>query len=153
MARLWAAKVSYDSVQVGDELPILVIHESQETMVNYARYAPQNPGPDRPSLNAGEKRGKKAVPGGSVDMGTATVAHVAALLEKAFPLKNLMAYGSRLEMRATKPVGPGDTLTFTGRVTAKREEGAYRLVDCEVIGSNQLNKVVARAKATIAFSA
>ena len=69
MARLWAAKVSYDSVQVGDELPILVIHESQETMVNYARYAPKIPGPDRLRLNAGEKHGKKAVPGGSVDMG------------------------------------------------------------------------------------
>ena len=153
MARLWAAKVSYDSVQVGDELPILVIYESQETIANYAKYAAKMSGPDRTSLNAGEKHAKKTAHGGSVDMGTATAAYVAALLEKAFPLKNLMAYGSRLEMRATKPVGPGDTLTFTGRVTAKREKGDYRLVDCEVIGSNQLNQVVARARATISFTA
>ena len=43
-------------------------------------------------------------------MGTATVAYVAELLEKAFPLKAMMGFGSGLEVRATEPVRPGDTI-------------------------------------------
>ena len=43
MATLWAPRVSYDSVQVGDELPILVKHESQETIDLYARFAQTSP--------------------------------------------------------------------------------------------------------------
>ena len=81
------------------------------------------------------------------------MAYVAELLEKAFPIKVLMGHGSRLEMQATKPIRPGDTITFTGRVTAKLEEEDLGLVDCEVTGTNQFNQVVARAKATVSFSA
>ena len=81
----------------------------------------------------------------------ATVAYVAELLEKGFPLEKLMGKGSRLEMRGTEPVRVGDTVTFTGQVTDKREEDGLRLVDCEVTGTNQLGATVARARATIAM--
>jgi len=152
MATLWARTVSYDHVQVGDELPILVKHESQETIDLYARYAPTGPRPDWRNLHTDEEFASKGIFGGTVNMGIATVAYVGELLEKAFPLRNLMSYGSRLEMRATEPIRAGDTIAFTGRVTGKREEDGHRMVDCEVTGTNQLGQIVARARASISLS-
>ena len=153
MATLWARTVSYDSTQVGDDLPILVKHESQETINLYARYAPTGLRPGWRNLHTDKEYAEKGIFGGPVNMGVATVAYVAELVEKAFPLKNLMSHGSRLEMRATEPVRAGDAITFTGQVTGKREEDGHRLVDCEIIGANQLNQVVTRAKVAIAFPA
>ena len=152
MATLWARTVSYDSIEVGDDLPILVKYESQETIDLYARYVPSSTGTDLHNLHTDQEYATKSIFGGTVNMGAATVAYVAELLEKSFPLKDLMSRHSRLEMRATEPIRPGDTITFTGRVTGKREEGGHRLVDCEVVSSNQVNQVVARASASISLS-
>ena len=149
MATLWAKRVTYESVQVGDELPILVKHVSQESIDLYTRQASTGSVPGRHDLHAHEGLAGKGVSNGIVDTEVATVAYVAELLEKAFPVRSLMGYGSHLEMQATGPVGPGDTITFTGEVTDKREEEGHRLVECEVIGTNQLNRTVARAKSTV----
>ena len=149
MARLWAKTLDYETVEVGDQLPILVKHESQETIDQYARLASTAPHDDWHNLHTDEEYAKQGIFGGTVNMGVATVAYVAELLEKGFPLHKLMSPGSRLEMRATEPVRVDDTLTFTGEVTGKREEKGQRLVECEVIGTNQHGTVVARARATV----
>ena len=151
MPNLWAKTATYDSIQVGDELPILVKYQSQETTPLHHRYTPPGDRPDPPSIRASEGPGAVGHSHDTVN-GWSTVATVAELLEKAFPIKDLMASGSRLEMRAIKPIGPGDTITFTGQVTGKLEQGGQRLVDCQVTGTNQRNQVVARAKATIPLS-
>jgi acyl dehydratase len=134
---------------VGDDLPILVKHESQESIDLYARNASTGPKPGWHDLHTDEEFAEKSIFGGRVNTGVATMAYVAELLEKAFPVRSLMSYGSRLEMRATEPIRSGDTITFTGEVTGKREEDGRRLVECEVIGTNQLNLMVARAKAIV----
>ena len=152
MTTLWAKMVSYDSVNVGDGLPILVIHESKETIEFYARSFPTGPRPGWHNLHTDEAYAKKGIFGGTVNAGTATVAYVAELLGKAFPLKNLMSRGSRLEMRATEPIRAGDTITFTGQVTGKRDEDGHKMVECEIIGANQSDETVARARARIVFS-
>ena len=151
MATLWARTITYDSVQEGDELPILVKHESQETIDLYARYAPAGPRKDWHNLHTDEEYAKKGIFGGTVNMGVATVAYVAELLEKAFPLKYVLGAGSKLEMRATQPVRAGDTITFTGTVTGKVEKDGQKYVECEVTGTSQSDTLVARARATIAF--
>ena len=159
MPTLWAKRVSYDSIGVGDDLPILVKHETQQTIDFYARNAASGPiaCPIERRHNrhidedyAGARASEETF-GGTVSSGPATVAYVAELLEKGFPLPNLMGHGSQLEMRATRPIRPGDTITFTGMITAKREEDGNRLVDCEIIGESQDGQVVARARATISF--
>jgi len=43
----------------------------------------------------------------------------------------------RYQVRFSKQVWPGDTLTFTAKVTAKREEGGEKLVDLECSATNQ----------------
>ena len=149
MPTLWAKRVTYESVQVGDDLPILVKHVSQENLDFYARHASKGSRPDCHDLHAGEGTPAGGIPDGMVDAEVVTVAYVAELLEKAFPVRSLTGYGSRLEMQATGPVSAGDTITFTGEVTAKHEEEGHRLVECDVIGANQLDRTVARARATI----
>lgn len=152
MPTLWAKTANYDSIQTGDELAILVKYESQEAPAPYQRYTLPGPRRDRPKPDTDDESSEEGSSSGTVNGGLATVAYVAELLEKAFPIKDLMAPGSRLEMKAIKPVKPGDTITFTGQVTGKREQGGHRLVDCQVTATNQRNQVVARAKATIPFS-
>ena len=151
MATLWAKRVTYDSVQVGDELPILVKHESHESIDMYARYAPTGPREGWHNLHTDAEYAQAGIFGGTVNMGVATVAYVAELLEKAFPLMYLMGESSSLEMRATEPVRAGDTITFTGRITGKAQEGGRRYVECEVLGTNQRDILVAKAKARIGF--
>ena len=149
MPTLWAKRVSYESVQVGDDLPILVKHVSQESLDLYARHACKASRPDCHDLHADEETPGEGISDGTIDAEIVTVAYVAELLEKAFPVRSLMGYGSRLEIQATGSVGAGDTITFTGEVTDRREEEGHRLVECEVTCTNQLNRTVARAKATI----
>ncbi len=151
MATLHARTSSFDSIRVGDELPILVKHEDQQSIDNYAKYAPVGLREGWRNLHTEPEYAKQGIFGGTVNMGVATVAYVAELLEKAFPLRNLMARGSRLEMRATEPFRAGDTVTFTGQVTEVSEEGGLGLVRCEVTGTNQRDQVVARARATVPF--
>lgn len=142
MATLWARTVSYRSVQAGDELPILVKHESRETIDLYARQV---------SADSDAGASKKGVSGGPTASGAATVAYVAELLEKAFPLPYLMSPGSHLEVEVTRPIGADETVSFTGQVTGKREEAGSGLVECEVVGTNHLGQTVARARAIVAF--
>ena len=43
----------------------------------------------------------------------------------------------RYQVRFSKQVWPGDTLTFTATITGKREEGDEKLVDLECKATNQ----------------
>ncbi len=151
MATLHARTSSFESIQVGDELPILVKYEDQQSIDNYSKYASVGPREGWRNLHTEPEYAKQGIFGGTVNMGVATVAYVAELLEKAFPLRNLMARGSRLEMRATEPFRADDTVTFTGHVTEVGEEDGLGLVRCEVTGTNQRDQVIARAKATVPF--
>ena len=152
MATLHARTSSFRSIRVRDELPILVKYEDQQSIDGYSKYASVGPREGWRNLHTEPEYAKQGIFGGTVNMGVATVAYVAELLEKAFPLRNLMARGSRLEMRATEPFRAGDTVTFTGRVIEVCEEAGMGLVRCEVTGTNQRDQVVARARTTVPFS-
>ncbi|MCE2463161.1 MAG: hypothetical protein J4F46_04495 [Dehalococcoidia bacterium] len=86
MPTLWAKRVTYESVQVGDDLPILVKHMSQENLDLYARQASKWSRPDCHDLRADEGTPGEGISDGKVDAEVVTVAYVAELLEKAFPV-------------------------------------------------------------------
>jgi hydroxyacyl-ACP dehydratase HTD2-like protein with hotdog domain len=65
----------------------------------------------------------------------------------AGPRGRLISFGWSNRARAI----PGDTLTCTGRVTARRAEGDRRLVDLEIVETNQRGEVCAPGKATVAL--
>ena len=151
MARLWVKTVSFDSISVGDQLPILVKWDTQESIDQFAELALSNQWSEQCSLDPDKESVERGVLGGTVVSGPSIVAYVAELLEKAFPIANILARGSRLEVRAIGPVRPDDTVTFTGEVVGKWEEGSLRLVECAIIGENQEGQAVARAMAVVSL--
>lgn len=147
MARLWAKTVSFTSVSVGDQLPILVKTESRESIGRF--HSLVSPARSTGDSDPGEELICPTVGKAAVTPGPALVAYVSELLEKAFPLAAILARGSRLEVEAIQPVGDGDTIALSGRVVGKREEGDLRLVECEVLVENQAGQLVARALAVV----
>ncbi|MBI4203334.1 MAG: MaoC family dehydratase [Chloroflexi bacterium] len=150
MSTVTAAHITWESIQVGDELPKLQKTETQETINNYGALNRRDPTP-RPTrganLHTDEEYAKQGIFAGTVNMGVVTCAYMMETLQLAFPTSNLL--NGAFSMRALEPFRPGDLVTFGGRVLDKRVEGGKRLVDVELSGVNQLGQTVATAKATV----
>ena len=61
--------------------------------------------------------------------------------------------GGRPLFKAIRNFRPGDTNTYRGTVTARREDDGKRLVDIEIAGANQLGDLTGAAEATLVFQA
>ncbi len=144
MARLWARTTTFDSVDVGDELPILVKWETGDTIMRFRSLVCED-GDVEP-----ENNGTDDVDGVGL-ASQAVVAYVTELLEKGFPLQAIMAKGSSLAVKSLGVVKPEDTISLSGWVTAKHGEGNSNIVECLVRIENQDNVAVAEAVARIAL--
>ena len=162
MARLWAKTVSFDSISQGDELPILVKWETEETIRRFRDLVSPSEelaGSSSESANelTGESDSEPAEKGDATTAQTALIwgmaftAYVAELLEKGFKLPNIVAKGSQLDLELLQPVNPGDTLVLSGSVVDKRVEQELRLVECRVIIENQSGETVASAIALVSM--
>lgn len=149
MARLWARRVTFESVSGGDQLPILVKSATRESNDRFNRPVSPTRSTGDSGPEPGEELIRPTVAEAAVPPGPALVAYVAELLEKAFPLTAILARGSRLEVESIQPVGDGDTITLSGQVVGKREDGGLRLVVCEILVENQAGQPVARALAVV----
>jgi len=170
MPRLWAKTVSFDSISLGDELPILVKWETEETIRRFSELVSSFGEPsketahetadetaeelaDSSAVRASERveasGAGKAQP--AMMWGIALTAYVAELLEKAFKLPNIVGKGSQLDLEILQPVNPGDTLVLSGSVVDKKVEEELRLIACRVIIENQLGETVAAATATVSL--
>ena len=145
MARLWARTTTYESVNAGDELPILVKWETADTIRQFRS----------PMGDGGEEEVGQAdlgEPGDATAMASqALVAYVIELLEKGFRIESIMAKDSSLSLRTFAPVNAEDTISLSGRVTAKQKYGEINGVECLITIENQDNVVVAEATARIAL--
>ena len=139
MARLWAKTVTFESVAVGDQLPILAKWETEETIARFnALISREDTEPEDGEASQGASSGQAAG-------APALAAYVLELLEKAFPIPGILAMGSKLDIQTLQPVRPDDTITLTGEVVDKRLEEDRRLVECVVLVENQHGQTVARA--------
>lgn len=139
MARLWARTVTFESVNVGDQLPILIKWETRESIQGFRDLmAFTDPGPavtdEEPSLEPG-----------------ALVSYVTELLEKAFPVSGIMARGSRLQLEPVAQVKPEDTISLSGEVVNKHQDDDQRLVECSIAIENQDGQTVGRATAVVSM--
>ncbi len=137
MARLWARTVTFESINIGDELPIVIKWETKESIERLN--AQVEPTADveevvetEPSLNPAVLRG-----------------YVKELLEKAFPPDSITAPGSRLDLDLMAPVIAEDNISLSGRVVGKREDGRLGLVECAIVIENQDGKTVGRGTAVV----
>ena len=145
---LLASTVSFESTQVGDQLPTVQrpITKAIIDQFNGMDMPGHEPGPTS-LLHVDEEFAKAGIFVGTVHNGVAGVAYMVQLLQQAFPTRSIL--DSTFSERAIEPKRPGDTITYSGKVLDKREEDGKRLVDVEVSGINQLGQPVAAAKATI----
>ena len=139
MARLWAKTVTFDSVAVGDQLPILAKWETEETIARFNALI------SREDTEPGDGELPQDSSSGQAAGAPALAAYVLELLEKAFPIPSILAQGSKLDIQTLQPVRPDDTITLTGEVVDKRLEEDRRMVECVVLVENQHGQTVARA--------
>jgi acyl dehydratase len=143
--------LKFDTVAVGNPLAPLAVSESQEIMLrkNGLRLA----GKHKPSnIHTDEAFARQNIFAGMVNSGPATMSYVDQMLQQSFPLRAFYN-GGRLLMRAITPFRAGDTVTFAGEVTGKRQENGNTIVECRVRGSNQRGELVCLSDATMMLPA
>ncbi len=175
MARLWAMTTTYESVNVGDTLPILVKWETAFTIGRFAAamaaeqakrdkiesgLASPESGEASPPDAAEEaeevEEAEEAENAEDAEAGTlvpeqALISYVTELLDKGFPPPGIQAEGSRLNFQSLAAVRLEDTISVAGQVVDKREADGLRLVECRVALENQDGQRVAEATAVVAL--
>lgn len=140
--------VSFESINPGDQLPIVIKWETTESIQRFnARIAP----------NAAEDQDSDEDLDQDADTepelhSSALTAYVKELLAKAFPPESITAPASRLDLELTAPVIAEDTISLSGKVLSKREDGAGGLVECEIVIENHRQESVGRAVAVVSLS-
>ena len=139
--------LSFGSLQVGQELQSLDISESDEIILrkNDLRLAGKVV---TSNIHTDEEFARKNIFGGAVNSGPATLSYVDQMLELSFPLRAFLN-GGKLLMRAITPFRAGDTVTFMGEVTDRRDTEGQKIVDCRVKGTNQRGHLVCLSDATL----
>jgi acyl dehydratase len=137
-----AAPPGFDALSVGDEAPPLVVENLSRT--HFVRYAGASGdfNPMHHDDTMATSVGNPSVFG----HGMLTAGLMARQLKDWFGPEALR----RFQVRFSKQVWPGDTLTFNAKVTGKREEGGERLVDVECATTNQDGVEVLTGTATAA---
>ena len=138
MPRLWAQTVTFDSVSVGDQLPILVKLGTEDGICSAG--ALLKPGTETES-SAPVDDAQPPAPDLS--------AYLLELLGKGFPIENIQAEGSSLKIESLQPINAGDTISLTGSVVDKREQGELKVVACRMVVENQDGRILAEASAQV----
>ena len=138
---------AFDSIGLGDQLATLEVSESQEIInrKNEFRLAGTY---HASNIHTDEEFARRNIFGGAVNSGPATMSYVDQMLARSFPLRAFYD-GGRLLMRAITPFRCGDTVSFRGEVSSRREESRQGVVGCRVRGANQRGDLVCLADATM----
>ena len=130
--------VDFDTVAVGDTLPVLIKWETQESIQRYAAL-------QRDTDEETDGPPPEALPTRTVE------GYVAELLSKGFPPERLEAEGSSIGVEHLQPVLANDTISLSARVVDKQTADGLRLVECAVAVENDRGEPVARARAVVSL--
>ena len=139
--------VTFETIEVGGAVHPFTIHSPPETEVEGAAMAG-----DETSSQSREASQPGRFPWGAMHGvgGITIMGYLDSMLERWAPGGTLYG-GGRLLFKAIKNFRPGDTNTYRGVVTAKREHHGKGLVDIEITGANQLGQLTGVAEATLVF--
>ena len=142
---------TFESIKVGEEIPPFEIGETQETIDGARNPERIKEGPPR-NIHNDEDFAKDGIFAGTVNAGVTTMAYINQMLEKWFPPEAFYNGGS-LTFKGIEPFRPGDNVTFTGAVSAKRVEGGKGFVDLEIKGTDKAGRLIGVAEATVVLDA
>ena len=145
---------SFESINVGDELPPFEIGETQETMdapqvhTRIPEVKGMKPREERKNLHNDADFAKKSLFGTTANAGVMTMAYVNQMSEACFP-PEAFYNGGTLTYKGINPFRDGDEVVFTGEVTAKRVESGKNYVDFAIKVIDQNGRLVGVAEATV----
>ena len=142
--------LDYDSSAEGTVLAELSITERQEVINRRGAFRLAGRPPGESNIHTDEEFARQNIFGSIVNSGPATMSYVDQMLQLSFPPESFYNGGSLL-MRAITPFRSGDTVTFGGEVTGRRQEGDRSIVECRVRGTNQRGELVCLADASLAL--
>ena len=119
--------------QVGDEVPPLVKHLTQEAIDLFEGSA----GHTGPSQFTDEKTARETLgTSGTVASGRMSLAFAIEMLRKHFG-GAVFNHTGVVDLRFLRPVRPGDTLTFSGKITGITREANGNKVSVDITAQNQ----------------
>ncbi|MBU4174695.1 MAG: dehydratase [Actinobacteria bacterium] len=123
------ADVSYDDVNVGDEIPSIDVELNQMMLWMYAGASGDfNP------IHVDKEFAEKVGLGGTIAHGLSSMGRLGCCLNDWLGDPGAL---KRFRVRFSAPAKPGDTITSWARVTDKKEEDGKKLVFLEVGARNQ----------------
>jgi len=132
-------------IQMGESLPQVVKHVSQEEINLYAEASGDfNP------IHLDENFAKKTPLGGTIAHGMLILAYVSEMVTTAFGRSWLD--GGKLSVRFKAPAHPGDLITVSGKVHTVEQKGNETLVSCDVHCQNQRGETVIIGEASVRLS-
>ena len=134
----------FDQIKVGDTLPPLKLAPvSRHQLALYCGGSGDH-NPIHVDIDFAKKFGFKDV----FAHGMLSMAFLGRLTTSWVPQKQVRKLGTRF----TSITWVGDTITVSGKVTGKREEGGQKLVDLEVKCTNQNGQDTLQGDATVALN-
>ena len=142
MATLWAQTVTFDSIEIGDRLPVIIKWETAESIERYnGILLAQDPdAPDDAEIS-------ETLDPRMLDD------YVKESLLKGFPASSIENPASQIDIKILEEVQAEDILSIEGIVTGKSIEGSTSIVDCSVVIERQDKTVVANASARLPLGA
>ncbi|MBC8281302.1 MAG: hypothetical protein H8E48_10985 [Chloroflexi bacterium] len=132
MPTLWAQTSTFQNISVGDDLPILVKFEFRMPIPDGAGALAISP---------------KEEP---VDAEKLT-GYVKELLLKGFPSESVNGEDTVIEISDLTIFLPGDTVSLSGQVVGKLEEGGLKTVECQITVESEKGDALAIGHAVVSL--
>ena len=132
MPTLWAQTSNFETISVGDELPILVKFEFRMPIPDGTGALAISP---KEELVTTEKLSD----------------YFKELLLKGFPASSVNDEGTTVAVTILTEFLPGDTVSLNGRVVGKVDDGDGQRVECEITVESEKGDVLAMGKAVVSL--
>lgn len=132
MPTLWAQTSNFETISVGDELPILVKFEFRMPIPDGAGALAISP---KEELVTTEKLSS----------------YFKELLLKGFPASSVNDEGTTIAVTILTEFLPGDTVSLNGQVVGKVDDGDGQRVECEITVESENGDVLAIGQAVVSL--
>ena len=136
--------ILFKDIEVGDAIPAMT--KPAISHLQLALYA--GAGADHNPIHVDEQAAKAGGLPGIIAHGMLPLGFLGQLLTQWVPQQQVRSMSARFVAMAF----PGDVITCSGKVAARREESGEKLVDLEIVAQNQKGENIQLGKATVVLN-